>query len=229
MRKHCSYPGKRWQGADGKLEEYTLSLKVGPSVFAVGFMLLFGRSLMSDPLQPHGLQHLRFPCLSLSPGACSHSRPLSWWCHPTISSCRPVSSCPQSFPASGSFPVSWLFTSGGQSIGASVSASVLPMNIQGWFPLGLTDLISLLSSWQFFTVYFGDLGSIQLEGWLEIIFIWFGSHKAKQKRALSVNRDTKQSESLILREFWPQPNNLNLFKHVGISKKRDTLWQVIYF
>jgi len=141
----------------------------------------------------------------------------------------PISSCPQSFPASGSFPVSWLFTSGGQSIGASVSASVLPMNIQGWFPLGLTDLISLLSSWQFFTVYFGDLGSIQLEGWLEIIFIWFGSHKAKQKRALSVNRDTKQSESLILREFWPQPNNLNLFKHVGISKKRDTLWQVIYF
>ena len=72
--------------------------------------------------------------------------PWSWWCHPTISSSVvPFSSCPQSFSASGSFPVSWLFTSGGQSIGASASASVLPMDIQGWVPLGLTGLISLLS------------------------------------------------------------------------------------
>ena len=82
--------------------------------------------------------------MALSPGDCSNSCPLSWWCHPTISSSVvPCSSCPQSFPASGSFPVSWLFTSGGQSIGAS--ASVLPVNIQGCFPLGLTCLISLLS------------------------------------------------------------------------------------
>ena len=83
----------------------------------------------------------------LSPGACSNSCPLSRWCHPTISSSvTPFSSCLQSFPGSGSFPTSWLFTSGGQSIGASASASVLPKNIQGWFPLGLIGLISLLSN-----------------------------------------------------------------------------------
>ena len=79
-------------------------------------------------------------------GVCSNSSPLSWWCHPTISfSVTPFSSCPQSFPASGSFPISQHFTSGGQNIGASASASVLPMNIQGWSPLGLTALTSLLS------------------------------------------------------------------------------------
>ena len=89
------------------------------------------------------MQHARLPCPSSAPGACSNSCPLSWGCHPTISSSVvPFSSCPQSFPASGSFPTSWLFASGGQRIGAS--ASVLPMNIQGWFPLGLTGLISLL-------------------------------------------------------------------------------------
>ena len=90
------------------------------------------------------MQHGRVPCPSLLPGACSNSCPLSWWCHPTfLSSVAPFSSCRQSFPESGSFPVSQLFTSDGQSIGASLS--VLPMNIQGWFPLGLTGLISLLS------------------------------------------------------------------------------------
>ena len=91
-------------------------------------------------------QHARLPCPSLSPRVCSNSCPLSHWCHPIISSSvAPFFSCPQSFPASGSFQMSQLFTSGGQSIGASVSASVLPMSIQGWFPLGLTGLISLLS------------------------------------------------------------------------------------
>ena len=81
-----------------------------------------------------------------SPRACSNSWLLSWWCHPNTSpSVTPFSSCPQSFPIARSFPMSWLFTSGGQSTGASASASVLPMNIQGWFPLGLTSLISLLS------------------------------------------------------------------------------------
>ena len=95
---------------------------------------------------PHGLQHTRFPCPSLSPGAWSNSCPLNQWCHPTISSSvTPFSSCPQSFPGSGSFPVSQLFTTGGQSIGASALVSVLPVNIQGWFPLGLTGLISLQS------------------------------------------------------------------------------------
>ena len=95
---------------------------------------------------PHGLKHIRLPCPSPSPGACSNSCPLSQWCHPTISSSViPFPSCLQSFPASGSFPISWLFASGGQSIGASPLASVLPINIQDWFPLGLTSLISLQS------------------------------------------------------------------------------------
>ena len=99
---------------------------------------------MSDSLRPHGLHHVRPPCPSQSPKVCSNSCPLSQWCQPTISSSVvPFSFCPQSFPASGSFPVSWLFTSGGQSTGAS--ASVLPMNNQSLFPLGLTDLISLMS------------------------------------------------------------------------------------
>ena len=94
----------------------------------------------------HGLQHACLPCLSLSPGVCSNSCPLSQWCHPTISpSVASFSSCPQSFPGSGSFPVRWFFTSSGQSIEASASASVPLMNIQCWFPLGLTGLISLLS------------------------------------------------------------------------------------
>ena len=99
---------------------------------------------MSNSLQPHWLQHTRRLCPSLSPRLYSDSCPLSQWCHLTISSsASPFSSCSQSFPASGFFPMSGLFTSGGQRIGDS--ASVLPMNIQGWFPLGLTGLKSLLS------------------------------------------------------------------------------------
>ena len=94
----------------------------------------------------HGLQHARLPCPSPSHGACSNSWPLSWWCHPTISSSViHFSSNLLSYPASGSFPMSWLFASGGQSTGASASASVLPMNIQDQFPLGLTGWISLQS------------------------------------------------------------------------------------
>ena len=97
-------------------------------------------------LQTHGLQHARPPCPSPTPGACSNSCPLSWWCYPTISpSVVPFSSCPQSFPASGAFPMSQLLTSGSQSIGVSASASVLPMNIQDWFPWRLTGLNSLYS------------------------------------------------------------------------------------
>ena len=108
-------------------------------------ILLFSHSVVSDSLWLHGLQHTSPPCPSPPPRACSNSCPLSRSCHPTIlSSVVPFSSCFQSFPASQSFPVSWLFTPGGQSIGVSASASVLPMNIQGWFPLGLTGFISLL-------------------------------------------------------------------------------------
>ena len=100
----------------------------------------------SYSLRPRGLQLARFPCPSLSLRVCSNSWPLTQWCHPTISSSVPsFSPCPQSFPASGSFPVSQIFASGGQSIGASTSASVHPMNIQDWFPLGWTGWISLLS------------------------------------------------------------------------------------
>ena len=108
--------------------------------------LLFSRSVVSNSLRPHALQHSRLPWPSPSPGACLNSCPSSRWCHPTISSSViPFSSWLQSFPASGSFPVSQLFTSSGQSIGASASASVLPMNTQDWFTLGLTGWISLLS------------------------------------------------------------------------------------
>ena len=101
---------------------------------------------MSDSLWPHGLHHTRLSCPLLSPRVCSNSCPLSRWCHPTISSSvAPFSSCPQSFPASGSFPMSRFFESDGQSTRASASASVLPVTIQGWFPLGLIGLISLKS------------------------------------------------------------------------------------
>ena len=104
----------------------------------------FSRSVVSNSLQPHGLQHARLPCPSPTPGACSNSCPSSRWCHPTISSSVvPFSSCLQMFLASGSFPMSLFFASDGQSIGVSASASVLPMNIQDWFPSGLTGLISL--------------------------------------------------------------------------------------
>ena len=96
-------------------------------------------------LQPHGLQHARHPCPSTSPRACSNSCPLSQWCYPTIASSVIPFSCFLSFPASGSFPTCGLFVSGGQGFGTSASASVLPMNIQDWFPLGWTDWISLLS------------------------------------------------------------------------------------
>ena len=106
----------------------------------------FSLSVMSDSLWPHGLQHARPPCPSPTPRAYLNSCPLSWWCHPTISSfVVPFSSHLQSFPASGSFWMSQLFTSGSQSTGVSASTSVLPMNIQDWFPLGWTGWMSLQS------------------------------------------------------------------------------------
>ena len=108
--------------------------------------LLFDCSVVSDSLWHHGLEHSRLPCPSLSPEVFSNSCPLSPLCHPTISTyVIPFSSCLQSFPASGSFPVGSLFTSGGQSVGISASVSVLPVDTQDWFPLGWTSLISLQS------------------------------------------------------------------------------------
>ena len=114
--------------------------------FLTPYSVQYSRSVMSDSLWPHGLQHVRPPCSSPTPGVYSNSRPLSPWCHPTISpSVVPFSFHLQSFPTSGSFQMSQFFESGGQSIGVSVSASVLPMNTQDWIPLGWTDWISLLS------------------------------------------------------------------------------------
>ena len=106
----------------------------------------FSRSVVSNSLQPHESQHTRPPCPSPTPGVHPNPCPLSQWCHPAISSSViPFSSCPQSLPASGSFPMSQLFTSGGQRIGVSASTSVLPMNTQDWSPLGWTGWISLQS------------------------------------------------------------------------------------
>ena len=111
----------------------------------------FSRSIMSDPLRPHGLQYARLPCPSPIPGAYSNSCPLSQWCHPTISSSDvPFSSHLQSFPVSGSFPMSQFFTAGGQSIGVSASASVLSMNIQMWKPptkWKMLDYLRTMSTW----------------------------------------------------------------------------------
>ena len=106
----------------------------------------FSHSAVSNSLQPHEPRHARPPCPSPTPGVHTNPCPLSLWCHPTISSSViPFSSCPQSFPASGSFPMSQLFVSGGQSIGVSASTSVLLMNTQDWSPLGWTVWISLQS------------------------------------------------------------------------------------
>ena len=102
----------------------------------------FSCSVVSDSLQPHGLKQARLPYSPETPRVYSNSCPLSWWCHPTVSpSVVPFSSHLQSFPALGFFPMIWFFTQSGQGIGASASASVLPMNFQGWFPLGLTGLL----------------------------------------------------------------------------------------
>ena len=106
----------------------------------------FSHSVVSNSLRPHGLQHARLPCPSTAPRAYSNSCPLSQWCHPTISSSViTFSSCLQSFPASGSFPMSQFFSSGGQSIGVSASMSVIPMNSQDWSAIGWTGWISLQS------------------------------------------------------------------------------------
>ena len=105
------------------------------------YSVKFSCPVVSYSLWPHGLQYARLPCPSPTPGACSDTCPSSWWCHATVSSSVIPFFCLQSFPASGSFLISWFSASGDLSIGASASASVLPVNIQDWFPLGLTGLI----------------------------------------------------------------------------------------
>ena len=115
-------------------------------ILTLKYSFQFSRSVMSNSLWPHEPQHTRPPCPSPTPGVHPNPCPSSWWCHPTISSSViPFSSYPQSFPASGSFPMSQLFPSGGQSIGVSASTSVLPVNTQDWPPLGWTSWISLQS------------------------------------------------------------------------------------
>ena len=145
----------------------------------------FSHSVMSICLWPHGLQHARLPCPSPTPRACPNSCPLSQWCHPTISSSViPFSSCLQSFPASESFPMSQFFASGGQSIGASASASILPMNIQDWFPLQLTGSESLsLNYSQILPFQFALLTflCIQLRNWRDPSCSWGCPLKERQR------------------------------------------------
>ena len=140
-----SYPGQSHLHPQTPIQEKWSCRLVGflwPQFSSVQFSC----SVMSDSLRPHGPQHTRPPCSSPTPRVYSNSCPLSRWCHPTISpSVIPFSSCLQSFPASGSFPMSQFFTSGGQSIEVSASASVLPMNTQDWSPLGMDGWISLQS------------------------------------------------------------------------------------
>ena len=140
----------------------------------------FSHSVLSASLQPHEPQHARPPCPSRTPRAHPNPCPLCQWCHPTIlSSVIPFSSCPQSFPASRSFQMSQLFTSGGQNIGVSASASVLPMNTQDWSPLGWTGWISLLSKGlsrvfsnttvqkhQIFSTQLSSLSNFHIHTWL---------------------------------------------------------------
>ena len=137
--KSCMLPKKKGINNESKIKM--------ASDFAINRQkTLFIHLAKSDSLWSHGLQHTRLPCPSPSPGTYSNSYPLSRWCHPAISSSVvPFSSCLQSFSSSESFPVSQLFASDGQSTGVSISASVLPMNVQDWFPLGWTGWISLQS------------------------------------------------------------------------------------
>jgi len=168
LRKHYAV----WKEPNAKVKHcmiylYPLS-RIGKSIKTERFVVArgsvqFSRSVVSDSLWPHGLQHARPPCPSPTPGDHLKSCPLSWWCHPTIlSSVVPFSSCLQSFPESESFQMSQFFTSGGQSIGLSASASVLPINNQGWFPLGLIGLISLRSKGLSRTPQFKSINSLAL-------------------------------------------------------------------
>ena len=124
----------------------SITCSLSPSVCNCVCCCVCACSVVSNPFQPHESQHTRPPCPSPTPGVYSSSCPLSRWCHPTISSSViPFSSCPQSFPTAGSFQMSQLFASGGQTIGVSASTSVPPMNTQDWSPLGQTGWISLQS------------------------------------------------------------------------------------
>ena len=166
---------------------------------------------MYDSLWPHGPQHTGLPCPSPSPGVCPSSRPLNQWCYPTISSSAALFSfCLQSFPASGSFSMSWLFASGGQSIEASVSASVLPMSIQCWFPLGVTSLTSFLS-YGFPRVFFST--TIQKHQFFSVQpSLWSNSHILSQNIYLDLYLTFVDEEDSVF--VYNQPLEL-LNIHVG--------------
>ena len=135
-RRRCEREGGR-EGKRRKTDLWAGCFSPHPPLPSPALQIQFSHSVMSNSLRPSGLQHARLPCLLPTPGTYWNSCLLSRWCHPTIStSVVPFSSSHQSFPASGSFPMSQFFPSGGQSIGVSASASVLPVNIQDWFPLG---------------------------------------------------------------------------------------------
>ena len=144
-----------------------------PEMTAFDISFQFSRSVVSDSLRPHGLQHARLPCPSPTPQACSNSCPSCRWCHPTISfPVTPFSSCLQSFPASRSFPVSQFFTSGCQSIRVSASVSVLPKNIQDWFPLGWTRWF--LQSKGFLRIFSNT--TVQKHQFFSVKFLYSPSH-----------------------------------------------------
>ena len=137
-----------WSWDDNFIEFFNLVLDFSAKYFSplTCCSVQFSHSVMSNSLQPHEPQHARPPCPSPTPGVHPNLCPSSWWCHPTISSpVVPFSSCPQTFQASGSFPMSQLFPSGGQSTGVSASTSVLPMNTEDWPPLGWIGWLSLQS------------------------------------------------------------------------------------
>ena len=171
------------------------------------FWLLFSHSVISDSLQPHGLQHTMLPCPSPSPRACSNSYPLSRECQPTISSSViPFSSCLQFLPASGSFSTSEFFTSGGQIIGASASASVLPVSIQGWFPLNWFDLLTVQGHLKSLLQHHNSKASIL---WHSVFFIVQLSHPYMT---------TGKTIALTIRTFVSKVMSLLfLIPHLGLS------------
>ena len=154
---------------------------------------------MSDSLQPHELQHSRLPCPSPTPGVHPNPCPLSQWCHPIISSSViPFSSCPQSFPASGSFQMSQLFVSSGQNIGVSASTSVLPMNTQDWSPLAWTGWISL--RFKGFSRVFSNT-TVQKLPSSALSFLYSPTLTLRP----NILRDFCKKDHYILRWFWPHP------------------------
>ena len=156
------------------MEQKNFRVHFAPPLGNTSKLLSFSHQVVPDSLRSHGLQHARIPCPSQSPRVCSNSCPLSQWCHPTtLSSAALFSFCLQSFLVSGSFPMSWLFGSDGQSVGASASASVLPVNIQDWFPLGKFFFFAVQGTLKSLLQHHSLKASIL---WCSAIFMVLSSH-----------------------------------------------------